>query len=139
MATIFSKIINGELPGHFVWRDEQVVGIMTIQPLRAGHVLVIPVEEVDHWDDMSPALAAHATQVSQVIAKAIKEAFPCTRVGMMIVGLEVPHTHLHLMPIDSMSEMNFANAKMAEADELAEAAAKIRDALTAQGQRHGVA
>lgn len=133
MATLFSKIINGELPGHFVWRDEQAAAIMTIQPLRPGHVLVIPREEIDHWDELPDDLAGHLMNVSQKIARGIKRAFPCTRVGMMIVGLEVPHTHLHLVPIDSMGELNFANAKIAESENLAEAAAKIRGELSALG------
>ncbi|MFT4918926.1 MAG: histidine triad (HIT) family protein [Zhongshania aliphaticivorans] len=131
MSTLFTKIIQGELPGHFVWEDEQAVAIMTIAPIQAGHVLVIPRQEVDHWDDLPEALAAHLMAVSQTIAKAIKKAFSCQRVSMMIIGLEVPHTHLHLVPINTMEDANFGNAKMAEQEDLAVAAAKIRAALAA--------
>ncbi len=131
MSTLFTKIIQREIPGHFVWEDEQAVAIMTIAPIKPGHVLVIPRQEVDHWDDLPQALAAHLMSVAQTIAKALKRAFVCERVSMMIVGLEVPHTHLHLVPINSMADANFGNAKMAEQADLAAAADKIRSALAA--------
>ncbi|WP_373077939.1 HIT family protein [Zhongshania sp.] len=131
MSTLFTKIIQREIPGHFVWEDEQAVAIMTIAPIKTGHVLVIPRQEVDHWDDLPEALAAHLMSVAQTIAKALKRAFVCERVSMMIVGLEVPHTHLHLVPINSMADANFGNAKMAEQADLAAAADKIRSALAA--------
>ncbi len=131
MSTLFTKIIQREIPGHFVWEDEQAVAIMTIAPIKTGHVLVIPRQEVDHWDDLPEALAAHLMSVAQTIAKALKRAFVCERVSMMIVGLEVPHTHLHLVPINSMADANFGNAKMAEQADLAAAADKIRAALAA--------
>jgi diadenosine tetraphosphate (Ap4A) HIT family hydrolase len=129
MATVFSKIIAGEIPGHFVWKDDIAVAIMTIQPIRAGHVLVIPRDEVDHWDDLSPKVATHLIKISQTLAKALKKAYPARRVGMMIAGLEVPHTHIHLVPMDSMADLSFAQARNAEAEELAEAAARIRKEL----------
>ena len=131
MSTLFSKIIQREIPGHFVWEDEQAVAIMTIAPIQAGHVLVIPRQEVDHWDDLPDALAAHLMSVAKSIAKALKQAFVCERISMMIVGLEVPHTHLHLVPINTMADANFGNAKMAEQADLAAAADKIRSALAA--------
>lgn len=133
MASVFSMILAGELPGHFVWKDRDAFAIMTIQPVREGHVLVIPREEIDHWDDLPEELAAHLMRVSQRIAKGIKAAYPSKRVGMAIVGLEVPHTHLHLYPIDQMSDFSFANSSSASAEELARAAAKIRQALLEQG------
>lgn len=129
MSTVFSKIIDGELPGHFVWRDDHCVAIMTIQPFRPGHVLVIPIAEVDHWDDLEDELASHLMLVAKKIGRAIKASFPCERVGMMIVGLEVPHTHIHLMPISQVTDMNFAHAEMASAENLAEAASIIKAAL----------
>ncbi|MEX1670701.1 HIT family protein [Zhongshania guokunii] len=129
MSTIFTKIIKRELPGHFVWEDDYAVAIMTIAPIKPGHILVIPRDEIDHWDDLSAALAAHLMGVAQTLAKALKQAFVCERVSMMIVGLEVPHTHLHLVPINTMEDANFANAKMAEGEDLAAAAHKIREAL----------
>lgn len=133
MASVFSMILAGEIPGHFVWKDDKSFAIMTIQPVREGHVLVIPREEIDHWDDVPADLAAHLMLVSQRIAKGIKAAYPCKRVGMAIVGLEVPHTHLHLYPIDQMSDFSFANARGSSAEALADAAARIRAALVAEG------
>jgi diadenosine tetraphosphate (Ap4A) HIT family hydrolase len=129
MSSIFTKIINRDLPGHFVWQDEQAVAIMTIAPLQPGHILLIPRQEIDHWDDLPTELAAHLMNVAQMLAKAIKKAFVCERVSMMLVGLEVPHTHLHLVPINNMADANFANAKAADGESLAAAAEKIRQAL----------
>lgn len=129
MASVFTRIIQGEFPGHFVHEDDRCVVIMTIQPMKPGHVLVIPREEIDHWDDLPAELAAHLMGVSQWVAKAIKRAFPCERVGLMIVGLEVPHVHIHLTPLDHMQDLGFEGLAQAPAEELAEAAALIRAAL----------
>lgn len=137
MASIFTKILGGELPGHFVWKDELCFCILTIQPIRAGHAMVIPIEEVNHWDDVPPATAAHLMQVSQHIAKAIKATVRCKRVGMMVVGLEVPHTHIHIMPIDTMADMDFSHAHEQSHAVLADTAASLREALLASG--HGAA
>lgn len=133
MASIFSMIIAGEIPGHFVWRDEQAVAIMTIAPICKGHVLVIPVAEVDHWDDMPSELANHCLDVARSITKAIKTVYDCKRVSLQIVGLEVPHTHLHLVPINSMEDISFAKAKQAEPEELAHEAECLRVALNGMG------
>lgn len=129
MASIFSRIIAKELPGHFVWEDDLAVAIMTIQPVRPGHLLVIPREEVDHWDDLPPELSSHLMQVSQKLAKALKTTYDCQRVSLQVVGLEVPHVHFHLVPLDSMSDADFSRASNAEGDALAAEAAKIRQAL----------
>jgi histidine triad (HIT) family protein len=110
MATVFTKIIDGELPGRFVWRDDRCVAFLSINPLRHGHVLVVPIEEVDHWLDLDPGLNAHLVSVSQRIGQAQMAAFSPTRIGLMIAGLEVPHVHLHLVPIDGVHDMDFANA-----------------------------
>lgn len=133
MPSVFSKIIAGDIPGHFVWKDDQAVVFMTIQPIREGHVLVVPREEVDHWDDLPPALLSHLIQVSQKVTRGLKVAYPAKRVGMMIAGLEVPHTHIHLVPLDSMRDLSFDYARSAEADELAAAATRIRAVLVEQG------
>jgi histidine triad (HIT) family protein len=133
MASIFTKILAGELPGHFVWKDEVCFAIMTIQPIRSGHVIVIPNQEVNHWDEVPPHTAAYLMQVSQHIAKAIKANVACKRVGVMVVGIEVPHTHIHLTPIDSMADMDFKNAKALPQDELAAMASKLRATLQAAG------
>ena len=123
-------IINGELPGRFVWRDDRVVAFLTIAPLKPGHVLVVPIEEVDHWIDLEPGLLAHLMEVSQVIGRAIDRAFSPEKVGMMIAGLEVPHVHVHVVPMTSVRDLDFANADSNPSDEsLEEAAERIRAAL----------
>ncbi|MFC2991111.1 MULTISPECIES: HIT family protein [Halomonas] len=129
MASIFSRIMRGEIPGHFVHEDDQCVVIMTIQPMKPGHVLVIPRDEIDHWDDLPEALYVHLMGVSRWMAKAIKRAFPCKRVGMLVVGLEVPHVHIHLTPLDTMEDIRVLGLEMAPAEELASAAEKIRAVL----------
>lgn len=133
MASVFSLIMEGKIPGNFVWKDDKAIAILTIQPIRQGHVLVIPREEIDQWTDLPLELAAHLMQVSSKIGNALKVAYPATRVGMMIAGLEVPHTHIHLVPIDSMEDLSFAFAKNAAASVLKETAEKIRTVLQQQG------
>lgn len=133
MASIFTKILAGELPGHFIWKDEACFSILTIQPIRAGHLLVIPNTEVNHWDDVPPAMAAHLMHVAQQLAKGIKAVVPCKRVGVTVIGLEVPHTHIHLIPIDSMADMDFSMQRPAAAEDLAAMAARLRLALVAAG------
>lgn len=129
MASVFTLIIERKIPGHFVWEDDKSVAILTIQPIRQGHVLVIPKLEVDQWSDLPIDLAAHLMQVSHKIGNALKLAFPAKRVGLMIAGLEVPHTHIHLVPMDSMDDLSFAFAKNADANQLKETAEKIKAAL----------
>ena len=126
MASVFTQIMQGKIPGSFVYEDEQVVAIMTIQPVQPGHVLVIPRKEIDHFDDLPQEIAAHLMHVSQKIAKAIKLAYPCERVSLIIAGLEVPHTHLHLIPINTMEDMSFARLEFADSDILQAAAEKIK-------------
>jgi diadenosine tetraphosphate (Ap4A) HIT family hydrolase len=130
MATIFTRIIAGEIPGTFVHRDDRCVAFLSINPLAVGHVLVVPVDEVDHWVDMSADLSAHLFAVAHRIARAQLAAFGCERVGMIIAGYEVPHAHVHLVPTDSMSQLNFANAATSVSRaELEAAAAAIVAAL----------
>ncbi len=134
MATIFTKIIEGDIPGTFVWRDDECVAFMSINPLRTGHVLVVPRREVDHWIDCPASLRDHLFAVAQEIGRAIHEAFEPEKVGLMIAGLEVPHLHLHVVPIDGVHDLDFANAATAvERDDLEQAAGAIRHVLT----RHG--
>jgi len=106
---VFTRIINGELPGRFVWRDDRCVAFLSIQPLRPGHTLVVPRAEVDHWIDLEPDLARHLMTVSQSIAKALQHGFQPLRVGLAIAGLEVPHCHIHVLPIDAIRDLDFAN------------------------------
>lgn len=133
MASVFTLIMEGKIPGNFVWRDDKAIAILTIQPIRQGHVLVIPRVEIDHWNDLPLDVASHLMEVSHKIANALKVAYPAKRVGMMIAGLEVPHTHIHLVPIDSMDDLSFAFAKNADGDVLKQTAGKIRDVLIKQG------
>jgi len=135
MATVFTKIIDGEIPGRFVWRDERCVAFSTIAPLRPGHVMVVPIAEVDHWLDLDPDLAAHLFGVAQVIGLAQMSAFSPVRVGLIIAGLEVPHTHLHVIPIDSEADLDFARADHeASPASLDDAADGLRSALRAAGR-----
>jgi histidine triad (HIT) family protein len=134
MATLFTRIIRGELPGRFVWRDAQCVAFLTVAPLRPGHTLVVPIREVDHWLDLEPLEAAHLTNVAQRVGRAIQAAFSPVKVGLMIAGLEVPHVHLHLVPIHELRDLDFARAEKNPAPTaLDEAAAKLRAALRAAG------
>lgn len=134
MASLFSKIIAGDLPGRFVWRDEHVVAFMTIAPLNPGHTLVVPVREIDHWLDLEPALTSHVTTVAQKVGQGIQRAFRPTKVGLMVAGLEVPHVHLHLVPIDNVHDLDFARADQnPSSDALDAAAARLRSALRELG------
>jgi diadenosine tetraphosphate (Ap4A) HIT family hydrolase len=125
MATIFTRIINGEIPGLFVHRDEHCVAFLDIRPLAHGHVLVVPIAEVDHWIDLDPELSAHLFAVAQRIGRAQQRAFGCERVGLIIAGYEVPHTHVHVIPTTHMGQLNFANAAAASPEALREAAEAI--------------
>ena len=134
MPTVFTRIINGELPGQFVWRDESCVAFLSINPIRRGHALVVPRAEVDHWVDLEPALAAHLMGVAQHVARAQQAAFRPVRVGMIIAGFEVPHTHLHTIPITDMAGLDFANAAASvDPADLAAAAEQIRAELRRAG------
>jgi len=135
MTTIFTKIIAGEIPGTFVWRDEHCVAFLSINPMAHGHTLVVPIEEVDHWVDASPELTAHLFEVTRVIGVAQRAAFGCERVGVILAGYEVPHTHIHVVPTNSMSELSFANAAASvERDEMDRAADAIRSELRSMGR-----
>jgi len=110
MTTIFTKIIEGDIPGTFIHRDDRCVAFMSINPMAPGHVLIVPIDEVDHWVDASPDLVAHLFAVTHRIADAQRRAFDCERVGVIIAGYEVPHAHIHSIPTNDMSELSFANA-----------------------------
>jgi histidine triad (HIT) family protein len=111
MASVFTRIIDGELPGRFVWRDDRAVAFLSINPLRPGHTLVVSRAEIDHWLDLDPALAAHLTGVAHSVGRAIQDAFRPVKVGLMIAGLEVPHVHLHLVPIHELADLDFRRAE----------------------------
>lgn len=139
MPTIFTKIIRGELPARFVWKDEQCVAFLSIHPIRPGHTLVVPRLEVDHWIELDPRLNAHLSNVAQSLGRAIDRAFEPTKVALMVAGLEVPHVHYHLVPIDRERDLSFANADLgAKPEDLEAAAVKIRSALDVMGLSHGL-
>jgi histidine triad (HIT) family protein len=134
MATLFTRIIDGDIPGRFVWRDDRAVAFLTIAPMTPGHTLVVPVAEVDHWLDLDSDLAAHLMLVAQTIGQAQAAAFEPARVGMMIAGLEIPHCHLHVVPIDSEGDLSFAKADHdPDPAALDDAAERLRGALRALG------
>ncbi|MGB1610154.1 MAG: HIT family protein [Ilumatobacteraceae bacterium] len=136
MPSVFTRIIDGELPGTFVWRDDVCVAFMSINPTRAGHCLVVPRAEVDQWIDLDPAIRAHCFEIAGLIAEACRTAFGTERVGLVIAGFEVPHTHLHVIPADAMADLDFAHAASSvDPDELGSHAEAIRSALRARG--HG--
>jgi histidine triad (HIT) family protein len=107
MPTIFSRIIAGELPANFVWKDEQCVGFLSNRPLKPGHALVVPRQEIDHWLDLGPALLARLMTTAQTIGKAQMAAFKPARIGLVLIGLEVPHVHFHVVPISGVHDLDF--------------------------------
>lgn len=134
MATIFTRIINGEIPGTFVWKDDRCVAFMSINPLRAGHTLVVSRQEVEHWIDCPDDLRDHLFSVAQKVGRAQQEAFHPAKVGLMIAGLEVPHLHIHVVPIDGVHDLDFANAASSvDRQELERAAEAIRTRLPQGG------
>ncbi|MFY7989139.1 MAG: HIT family protein [Fluviicola sp.] len=130
MSTIFSKIIAGEIPCHKVAENDNYLAFLDIMPLRMGHVLVIPKRETDYLFDMEDDDLAGMIVFAKQVAKALKLVVPCKKVGVTVIGLEVPHAHVHLVPMDAMNDMNFANTKLQpSSEELAEMAAKIAAAF----------
>lgn len=132
--TIFTRIIRGELPGRFVWRDDRVVAFLTIAPLKPGHTLVVPVEQIDHWTDVPADLWAHMAEVQRHVGRALMEAYQPARVGSIIAGMEVPHCHVHLVPIDSEAELSFSRVDHSPDPADLDAAA---DLIRATLRRHG--
>lgn len=134
MTTVFTKIIDGEIPATFVWRDDRCVAFMSINPLRDGHVLVVPREELDHWLDCPKDLRDHLMDVAQAIGASLAEVYRPEKVGLMIAGLEVPHLHLHLVPMDTVHDLDFSRAAASvEREHLEAEAESIRAALAAAG------
>jgi diadenosine tetraphosphate (Ap4A) HIT family hydrolase len=130
MSTLFTKIINGDLPGRFVYRDDMCVAFLTIAPICPGHTLVVPRLEVDHWVDLPDELAGHLAIVARKIGAAQMTAFEAERISLIIAGLEVPHTHLHVLPITSEADIDFRKANSAvDPAELDQAANALRAAL----------
>lgn len=127
MASIFTRIIRGEIPCHKVAEDERFLAFLDIAPLRMGHTLVIPKVEVDRFFDLPADVLREIMPFAQVVAARIQQVIPCDRVGLSVIGLEVPHAHVHLIPLDRMSDMDFTRAKLSPTqEELAALAARIR-------------
>jgi histidine triad (HIT) family protein len=136
VASLFTRIINGELPARFVWSDESCVAFLSIRPLRPGHALVVPRLEIDHWVDADHALLATLTQTAQTIGKAQMAVFKPTRIGLMVAGLEVPHLHIHVVPIRDMRDLDFRNQDPNPDEAMMDDAARsIRDELRRLGQK----
>ena len=134
MPSIFTRMIEGQMAARFVWKDPVCFAIMTISPLRPGHLLVIPRKEVDHWLDLDDATTNHLFLAARSLGKALKHAYNPTKVGMIIAGLEVRHVHIHLVPIDHVHHLDFSRQDPnATAVDLDRSAASIRDALRALG------
>lgn len=130
MATIFSKIISREIPAHIIAEDDDFLAFLDVNPLVMGHALVIPKKEVDYIFEMDDELYSGLTLFAKKVAKAVKLAFPCKKVGVAVIGLEVPHAHIHLIPMNNVSDMNFAREKLKPTQsELAEALSKIKAVL----------
>ncbi|WP_250029615.1 HIT family protein [Paractinoplanes maris] len=108
MATIFSQIINGDIPGRFIWTDDRVAAFLTIAPLTAGHTLVVPREEIDDWTQLPAELLGHVMAVSHRVGAALKVAYSAPRVGLVVAGFEVPHAHVHVFPAWEMADFDFS-------------------------------
>ncbi|SMC80312.1 HIT family protein [Pedobacter nyackensis] len=130
MASIFSKIVNREIPAHIVAETADFLAFLDVSPLVMGHVLVIPKKEVDYIFDMDDESYLGLSLFAKTVATGVKKAFPCKKVGVAVIGLEVPHVHIHLIPMNNVNDMNFSKAKLQPTqEELAEAAAKIKAVL----------
>jgi histidine triad (HIT) family protein len=112
MPTIFTRIIQGEIPSYKIAEDDRFFAFLDINPLRAGHTLVVPKQETDYIFDLDDELLAEMMVFSKKVAAAIREAIPCNRIGIAVLGLEIPHAHIHLVPMDSMEDINFRNPKL---------------------------
>jgi len=130
MPSVFTRIIRGELPVRFVYRDEVCVAFLTIEPLAPGHTLVVPIDEVDHWIDLDPDLASHLMLVALRVGRAIDEVFHPKKVGLTILGLEVPHAHIHVSGIEDEHGLEFGRVdRNPDPRELDDIAARMRAAI----------
>ena len=139
MSTLFTKIINGEIPGRFVWKDDDVVAFLTIAPLTDGHTLVVPRQEVDRWTDVAPELLNKVMTVAQAIGQAQVKAFGAPRAGLSVVGFEVEHFHVHVFPANSLADFDFGTVDHhPDPAQLDTNAAKLRAGLVEAGHREFV-
>jgi len=127
MSTLFTKIVNGEIPCHKIAEDDTYFAFLDINPLAMGHTLVIPKAEVDYIFDLEDDVLAGLNLFAKRVAKAIEKSVECKRIGVAVIGLEVPHTHVHLVPLNAIGDLDFSNPKLSPSqEELAEVAEKIR-------------
>ena len=139
VASVFTEIINGNLPAHAIWRDTECVSFLSINPISNGHCLVVPIAEVDHWVDLPTEKVGHLLEVASIIGQSQMKSFKPSRIGQMIAGFEVPHTHLHVLPINDIRDLDFSNAtNNANHDQLAEYAKLIRKNIHASRQNNVV-
>lgn len=130
MASIFTKIINGEIPAYKIAENDRFLAFLDVFPLIPGHVLVVPKEETDYIFDIADEDLAEMIVFAKTVAKAIRKAVPCKRIGMSVIGLEVPHAHIHLVPMNTANDLNFTRPKMQPSpDELKDMADKIKSFL----------
>jgi histidine triad (HIT) family protein len=136
MSTLFTKIINGEIPGRFIWKDEHAVAFLTIGPITQGHTLVVPRQEIDKWTDAPAELMNHLNEVAAKIGRAQVRAFGAQRAGLMVAGFEVPHLHVHVWPVNSLADFDLTRADTnPDSAQMDGNARKLRDALREDG--HG--
>ena len=135
MATIFSQMINGEEPARFVWRDPRCVAFLSAWPLRPGHTLLVPVEEVAHWIALDEELAHHLMSVAQMLGRVLQEAFRPKKIGLLIGGLDVSHVHIHLVPVETEHDLDYDRQVTDPAEEDLDAALD-RIHLTMRSLRH---
>jgi len=134
MSTLFTKIINGEIPGRFVWREDDVVAFLTVGPLADGHTLVVPTEEVDRWTDASPETLGRVMEVARRIGAVQVDVFDAARAGLTVAGYEINHLHVHVWPSNSMADYDFASVEQnPDPDRLDANAEKLRDGLRQAG------
>jgi diadenosine tetraphosphate (Ap4A) HIT family hydrolase len=134
MSTLFTRILNGEIPGRFVWREPDVAAFLTTGPLADGHALVVPTEEVDRWTDASPETLAKVMEVARRIGAVQLETFPAERAGLIVAGYEINHFHVHVWPSNSMADFDFASADQNPDPAVLDAnAEKLREGLRAAG------
>ena len=133
MATVFSRIINGDLPGYFIYRDDTVVAFLSIGPVALGHTLVVPVAEIDQWVDAPPELWGHLNEVAQLIGRAQQQVTGAPRVGYLIAGFEVPHLHIHVFAAQDMRGYTLADQVTVSDQQMTEVTARLRGALRELG------
>jgi histidine triad (HIT) family protein len=129
MASIFSRIIHGEIPCHKIAENDRFIAFLDITPVAKGHTLVVPKVEVDHFFDLDNELLAEINLFAKEVSKKLQRTVPCRRIGVAIIGLEVPHAHVHLVPLNTMSDINFSAERLKmSSEELAALATEIRNA-----------